>query len=41
MIGLKMEFPSPLGELYFLMRFTDPDMLQKWGFRPLSGSYIS
>ena len=35
-------FPSPLGELYFLIGMQeDMEMASRNGFRPLSGSYIS
>ena len=35
-------FPSPLGELYFLIGdYTMYDNISKESFRPLSGSYIS
>ena len=36
----EFKFPSPIGELHFSMKNNYLNNLN-WGFRPLSGSYIS
>ena len=39
--GMEMVFPSPIGELHFSILFLYFLIIFFFGFRPLSGSYIS